>query len=101
LIFAVSKKFWDGLTPEEQKLMTGAAKNATAYQRDLTAGEVDVAMKNMKDQGMQVTRFSEADLQKIRDLVPPAIEPHLEKIGPEFMSLLRTEIAAVRAGKKS
>lgn len=100
LIFAVSKKFWDGLTPEEQELMTAAAKRATAYQRELTASEVDVALQNMKDHGMQVTRFSEADLQKIRELVPPAIEPHLEKIGPEFMTLLRTEIAAVRAGKK-
>ncbi|NYT80089.1 TRAP transporter substrate-binding protein [Alcaligenaceae bacterium] len=101
LIFAVSKKFWDGLTPEEQQLMTAAAKNATAYQRELTAGEVDVALKNMKDKGMQVTRFSDGDLQKIRDLVPPAIAPHLEKIGPEFMNLLRAEIAAVRSGKKS
>src|SRR5690606_16989290 len=97
LIFAVSKKFWDSLTPEERELMTAAAKRATAYQREWTAGEVDVALENMKSHGMQVTRFSEADLQKIRDLVPPAIEPHLENIGPEFMSLLRTEIAAVRA----
>lgn len=101
LVFAVSKKFWDGLTPKEQELMTAAAKKATAYQRELTASEVDVALQHMKDEGMQVTRFSEADLQKIRDLVPPAIEPHLEKIGPEFMTLLRTEIAEVRAGKKS
>jgi tripartite ATP-independent transporter DctP family solute receptor len=100
LIFAVSKKFWDSLTPEEQALMTTAARNATVYQRELTAGEVDFALKNMKENGMEVTRFSEADLQKIRDLVPPAIEPHLQKIGPEFMTLLRTQIAAVRASKQ-
>ncbi len=100
LVFAVSKKFWDGLTPEEQAIMTTAAKNATAYQRELTASEVDFALKNMEKNGMQVTRFSDDDLQKIRDLVPPAIAPHLEKIGPEFMTLLRTEIAAARTNTK-
>ncbi|MGB6104991.1 MAG: TRAP transporter substrate-binding protein [Pusillimonas sp.] len=99
LIFAVSKKFWDGLSQEEQTLMTAAAKNATVFQRELTASEVDVALQHMKDEGMQVTRFSDDDLQKIRDLVPPAIAPHLDKIGPEFMTLVRTEIAAARAGK--
>lgn len=98
LIFAVSKKFWDGLTPEERRIMTEAGKKATAFQREQTAAEVDSALQNMKDNGMQVTSFSEADLQKIRELVPPAIEPHLEKIGPEFMTLLREQIAAVRAG---
>ncbi|PLC49100.1 ABC transporter substrate-binding protein [Pollutimonas subterranea] len=101
LVFAVSKKFWDGLSSEEQAIMTAAAKKVTAYQRDLTASEVDVALQNMEKNGMQVTRFSDADLQKIRDLVPPAIAPHLEKIGPEFMTLLRNEIATARANKKS
>lgn len=98
LIFAVSKKFWDGLTDDERKLMTAAARKATAYQRATTAAEADNALKGMKENGMQVTQFSEADLQKIREQVPPAIAPHLEKIGPEFMNLVRTEIAKVRAG---
>lgn len=99
LIFAVSKKFWDGLSPQEQSLMTEAAQRATAYQRELTAGEVETALENMKKNGMEVVRFSDDDLQKIRDLVPPAIDPHLEKIGPEFMTLLNTEIATARASQ--
>lgn len=100
LIFAVSKKFWDKLTPEEQSLMTQAAQNATKYQRELTASEVESALENMKENGMEVVRFSDDDLQQIRDLVPPAIEPHLDKIGPDFMNLLNTEIAAVRNGQQ-
>lgn len=99
LIFAVSKKFWDSLSKEEQKLMTAAAKNATVYQRNSTAAEATTALQGMKDKGVQVTQFSEADLQKIRDLVPPAIAPHVQKIGPEFMNLVNSEIARVRAGK--
>src|SRR5690606_22457078 len=100
LVFAVSKKFWDSLSPTEQQLMTKAAREATAYQRELTASEVDFALKNMEKNGMQVTRFSDADLQQIREKVPPAIEPHLQKIGPEFMNLLNTQIAAARASVK-
>ncbi|MBU0890128.1 MAG: TRAP transporter substrate-binding protein, partial [Gammaproteobacteria bacterium] len=65
--------------------------------RKSTAAEAGNALQGMKDKGVQVTQFSEADLQAIRDRVPPAIAPHLEKIGPEFMTLVRTEIAKARA----
>lgn len=99
LIFAVSKKFWDSLSKEEKQIMTIAAKNATTFQRKATAAEAGTALQGMKDNGVQVTQFSEADLQTIRDRVPPAIAPHLEKIGPEFMNLVRAEIAKVRAAK--
>lgn len=99
LIFAVSKKYWDSLTPTEKQQMTTAAANATAFQRKATAAEAGTALQGMKDKGMQVTQLSAADLQTIRTRVTPAIAPHLEKIGPEFMNLVRSEIARVRAGK--
>jgi tripartite ATP-independent transporter DctP family solute receptor len=97
LIFAVSKRFWDGLSPAEQQAMSAAAKNATDFQRKTTAAEAESALQGMKDKGVQVTQFSQADLQAIRDRVPPAIEPHLQKIGGEFMGLVRSEIAKVRS----
>ncbi len=100
LIFAVSRKFWDSLSPAEQRAMTAAARNATTFQRTTTAAEAAGALKGMKDKGMQVTQFSEADLQAIRDRVPAAIAPHLERIGPEFMALVQGEIAKYRAGAK-
>lgn len=99
LIFAVSKKYWDSLSATEKQQMTTAANNATAFQRKATAAEAGSALQGMKDKGMQVSQFSAADLQAIRDRVPPAIAPHLEKIGPEFMTLVRSEIARARAGK--
>jgi tripartite ATP-independent transporter DctP family solute receptor len=100
LIFAVSKKYWDSLSPAEQKAMNEAAKSATEFQRKTTAAEAGSALQGMKDKGVQVTQFSQADLQAIRDRVPPAIAPHLEKIGPEFMGLVRSEIAKVRGTAK-
>lgn len=99
LIFAVSKKFWDGLSADERRAMTAAANNATTFQRKATAAEAESALQGMKDKGVQVTQFSAADLQQIRERVPAAIAPHLEKIGPEFMTLVRNEIARVRAAK--
>ena len=99
LIFAVSKKFWDSLSADEKKMMNAAAQRSTAFQRKATAAEAGTALQGMKDKGMQVTQFSATDLQAIRDRVPPAIAPHLEKIGPEFMTLVRSEIAKVRAAK--
>jgi hypothetical protein len=53
----------------------------------------------MKDKGMQVAEFSAAERQIIRYKAGPAIEKHLEKIGPDFMALVRREIQATRTGK--
>lgn len=99
LIFAVSKKFWDSLSAEEKQQMTSAAKTATAFQRKTTAAEAGSALQGMKDKGMQVSQFSEADLKTIRERVTPAIAPHLEKIGPDFMGLVYKEVAKARVKK--
>jgi tripartite ATP-independent transporter DctP family solute receptor len=99
LMFAVSKKFWDGLSADDKQMLSTAAKEATAFQRKETASEADKALQGMKDKGMQVAEFSAAEKQIIRDKVGPAIEKHLEKIGPDFMALVRREIQATRTGK--
>lgn len=99
LLFAVSKKFWDGLSADDKQMMSAAAKEATAFQRKENGGEAGKALQGMKDKGMQVAEFSAAEKQIIRDKVGPAIEKHLDKIGPEFMGLVRREIQAARAGK--
>lgn len=100
LIFAVSKKFWDGLSPDEQRAMSAAARRATQEQRKTNAAEAATALQGMKDKGVQVTQLPAADLQKIRELVAPAIAPHLERIGPEFMTLVQRETDKVRSAAK-
>lgn len=100
LIFAVSKKFWDGLSPDEQRAMSEAARKATQLQRKTNAAEAASALQGMKDKGVQVTQLPAEDLKKIRELVAPAIAPHLEKIGPDFMNLVHAEIGKARATAK-
>jgi TRAP-type C4-dicarboxylate transport system substrate-binding protein len=98
-MFAVSKKFWDGLSADDKQMLSMAAKEATTFQRKETAAEADKALQGMKDKGMQVAEFSAAERQIIRYKAGPAIEKHLEKIGPDFMALVRREIQATRTGK--
>jgi tripartite ATP-independent transporter DctP family solute receptor len=93
LIF--SKKIWDQLSPAERKLITEAAQEAQAYQRQISREREAQALEQLKKGGMQVSELPAAELTKIRDKVKPVVA----KFSGEFkdtMAELNAEIAKVR-----
>ena len=51
-ILLVSKKFWDKLSPEEQKLMREAVAETREYQREQTRIQAEKALTELKAKGM-------------------------------------------------
>ncbi|HEX2724376.1 MAG TPA: TRAP transporter substrate-binding protein [Beijerinckiaceae bacterium] len=52
-IILVSKKFWDRLSPTEQKILQEAAIEARDYQRKVSREQADKAVAELKAKGMQ------------------------------------------------
>ena len=52
-IILVSKRFWDRLSPAEQKMMTDAANEARAYQRQVSRAAAQKAVGELQAKGMQ------------------------------------------------
>ena len=91
----VSKRFWDTLTPAEQKILADAAQEAGKFERqtarDANAGHLDA----LKKAGMTVTEFSPAEQAKLREKLKPVVDKHGAAIAA-MIGDLQAELAKLR-----
>ena len=66
-IVFVSKKYWDGLSKDEQKVLMDAAKVSRDFERKDTRAEAAKAVADLKAKGMQVNEVSPAEVNRMRD----------------------------------
>jgi tripartite ATP-independent transporter DctP family solute receptor len=95
-IVIVSKKFWDGLNADEQKLFKDAAAEARTYQRKVNRDKDADFLKQIKERGMQVTDLAPAELAKFQAAVKPVVDKYTDQIGAETMKLLQAELAKAK-----
>jgi tripartite ATP-independent transporter DctP family solute receptor len=93
----ISKKFWDELNPDEQKLLQDAAIEARGHQREAARAYNDKALEELKEEGMEVTELPAAELEKLRAKAKPVVEKFSQEIDPALMQQLQEAIA--KAGK--
>jgi len=91
----MSKKFWDGLSAAEKKVVSDAANEATAYQRKQARDQVSVALENLKKNGMQVSELPASEMAILRDKMKPVIAKHGEPIAATVAEL-QAELAKLR-----
>ncbi|SFC64897.1 tripartite ATP-independent transporter solute receptor, DctP family [Polaromonas sp. OV174] len=83
LALVASKKFWDGLKPEDRTALQAAAVEATAFERQ-TSRELNGKMRGeLVKLGMQVNDVSDAERQRMRDKLAPVIAKHQAAVGDE------------------
>jgi TRAP-type transport system periplasmic protein len=92
----VGRKLWDALSAAEKKILTDAVNEATTYQRQLSRTQADEALAELKKAGMQVTEFTPAEMQRLRDKVKPVVDKYSAAIGDEAVKAVDAEIAKVR-----
>jgi TRAP-type transport system periplasmic protein len=67
----MSKRFWDRLSADEQKIITEAANEAKLFERKTIRDFDAKALEELKAKGMQVTTLPEAELAKLRTMTEP------------------------------
>lgn len=95
----MSKKFWDSLSPTDQKAVTEAMAEATTFQRGVSRVQANVALEDLKKAGMQVTEFPAAEVDKLRAKVKPVVEKHSDKVGAETVQEVYATLAKLRGTK--
>ena len=86
----------DGLSADEKRIVTEVAAEATTFQRQVSRAQADEALADLKKAGMQVTEFSPAELQRLRDKVKPVVDKHTASVGEATVKALYDELAKVR-----
>ncbi len=81
----VSKKFWDKLTPAQQKILKDAAVEARTYQRQVARAQSDSAQKMMAERGMQVNEVTDAERARMRARVQPVWDMFTPDVGADLV----------------
>jgi len=94
-IMLVSKRFWDRLSPVEQKIMNDAANESRAYQRQVSRAAAQKAVAELQAKGMLYNELSPAEQARMRTVAAPVAEKFAASYDPTIVKLYRDELARV------
>ena len=94
-IVLVSKKFWDSLTPDEQKMMNDSANEARGYQRQVSRAAAQKAVGELQAKGMQYNQIAPAELKRMVQIAKPVTEKFAASYDPAIVKLYNAELARV------
>ncbi|PRD66464.1 TRAP transporter substrate-binding protein [Malikia granosa] len=92
----VSKKFWDKLSSEEQKILRSAAIEARDYERQVSRAQAKRAVDELTAGGMQFDAVPAAELARMRQATQGVVNRVLQTYDPTMVKLLQTELERVK-----
>jgi TRAP-type transport system periplasmic protein len=95
----VSKKLWDQLSSDEQKILQDAANEAREYQRKVSREQDPEAIETLKKSGMQVNEISASELTRMQEKTKPVVDKYTKEVGEALVKELYAEIEKARARK--
>jgi tripartite ATP-independent transporter DctP family solute receptor len=98
-IVTVSKKWWDGLSKTEQKILLDAAKASRDFERKDTRDEAAKALGDLKAKGMQVNELSVAEVNRMRDKLTHVNASIATNVGMDLWNDTQKELTRLRAKK--
>ncbi len=95
-VLLMSKKTWDDLSPQEQKIVQDAAREATLFERKTIRAFSEKALGELKKAGMQITELPAAEQAKMRAKLQPVVAKYSKEFGEDTTAELMAELAKVR-----
>ena len=97
LLVLVSKKFWDTLSPEEQKILADAASEVKSYERKVSRDMDAKAVETLKAKGMTITEVTPQERARMREKLQPVIDKHKQAVGDSAREMA-AEVEKIRRG---
>jgi len=98
-IVTVSRKWWDTLSPAEQKILRDAAIASRDFERKDTRAEAASALTDLKAKGMVINELSPAEASRMRDKLTRVNAGIATTVGMELWQQTQAELAKVRSKK--
>ena len=95
-IVLASKKWWDGLSKDEQKVLLDAAKTSRDFERKDTRDEAAKALADLKSKGMQINELAPAETARMRDKLTKVNALVATNVGMELWNETQAELAKKR-----
>jgi len=98
-IVTVSKKWWDGLSKDEQKVLMDAAKASRDFERQDTRAEAARALGDLKAKGMQINELTPAETARMRDKLTRVNATIAANVGMDLWTDTQAALGKLRGGK--
>lgn len=95
-IVLASKRWYDGLSNDERKIINEAAVASRDFERKDSREASKQSIAYLKDKGMQINELSDAELGRMREMVKPAMDKFAADGGADLLNELQGEINKVR-----
>jgi len=95
-ILLISKKFWDKLSPEEQKLIREAIAETAPYQKEQTRLQSEKALNELKAKGMAFNEIAPAEYARMQDATKAIAGKFSAEFDPEKVKLFNAELEKIR-----
>ncbi|PGH57875.1 ABC transporter substrate-binding protein [Azospirillum palustre] len=95
-IMLASKRWYDGLSADEKKILNEAAVASRDFERKDSREASAQSIAYLKEKGMQINELSPAELERMREMVKPAFDKYAADGGAEVLKDLQGAIAASR-----
>jgi len=95
-IILASKKWWDGLSKDEQKVLLDAARAARDFERKDTREEGEKALADLKAKGMQINEVPAAEVARMREKLAPVNTAIANEVGAGLWQETQAALAAMR-----
>lgn len=98
-IVLASKKWWDGLSPAERKVLLDAAVKSRDFERKDTREEAAKALAELRAKGMQINELSPAEANRMREKLTAVHASIADQVGRDLWAETQAALAKVRGGK--
>src|SRR6478609_5540708 len=95
-IVLVSKKFWDKLSPAEQKMLRDTFAETRNYQREQTRIQADKALAELKAKGMTFNEIAPAEHARMQQATKPVAERFSADFDQGKVKLFNAELERIR-----
>ncbi len=95
-IVTVSKKWWDGLSKDEQKILADAAKKSRDFERKDTRAEAGKALGELKAKGMQINELSPTEANRMRSQLTRVNASIATNVGMDLWKEAQAAVAQAR-----
>ncbi len=100
LVLAINELRWKRFSPEDQALLTAAAREAMQNQRTIVLEEDRTLAATLRDRGMDVIALSSVELARFKTRIAPLYDEYAERIGPDLVNQCRQAVAEANPIKK-
>ncbi len=95
-IMLVSKRYWDRLSADEKKVLMDAAIKSREFERQDTRAEAAKALADLRAKGMQVTEFTPAETNRMREKLGAINKTIAQNVGEDLWNEVQAELAKLR-----